>query len=89
MCLRVPFAPAPALGRALVLRATGHGRREGIRSFGMALTLVDSLDTLLLSYLLIAYLGPVFGLEHSKKEALGTAGLIATAEVVTKMVLYY
>ena len=71
--------------------ASAHPLVTRRRSLAKAISwrVVGSLDTLLLSYLLIAYLGPVFGLEHSKKEALGTAGLIATAEVVTKMVLYY
>ncbi len=72
-------------------QASAHSPVTRRRSLAKAISwrVVGSLDTLLLSYLLIAYLGPVFGLEHSKKEALGTAGLIATAEVVTKMVLYY
>ena len=51
--------------------------------------IVGSLDTLILSFLLITYLGPVFGLEHSTSEAMGTASLIAAAEIVTKMILYY
>lgn len=50
---------------------------------------VGSLDTLLLSYLLITYLGPLVGLEHSSRQALGAASLIAATEVATKMVLYY
>ena len=49
---------------------------------------VGSLDTLLLSFLLITYLGPMFGLEHSPREAMGAASLIALTEVATKMVLY-
>ena len=51
--------------------------------------IVGSLDTLLLAFLLITYLGPLFGLEHSTGEAMGTASLIAAAEVATKMFLYY
>ncbi len=61
------------------------------RSLAKAISwrIVGSLDTLLLSFLLITYLGPVFGLDHSTGEAMGTASLIAVTEVITKMVLYY
>ncbi|RDC60487.1 Adenylyl-sulfate kinase [Alteripontixanthobacter maritimus] len=51
--------------------------------------IVGTLDTLLLSYLLITYLGPYFGLEQSGGEALETASYIAITEVVTKMVFYF
>ena len=61
------------------------------RSLAQAVSwrVVGSLDTLLLSFLLITYLGPMFGLEHSPREAMGAASLIALTEVATKMVLYY
>ena len=50
---------------------------------------VGTIDTLILSYVLITYLGPLFGMEHSTGEALETARYIAITEVVTKMVLYF
>ncbi len=50
---------------------------------------VGTLDTLLLSYLLITYLGPLFGLESSGEEALQQASYIAITEVVTKIVFYF
>lgn len=61
------------------------------RSIAKAISwrVVGSLDTLILSWVLITYLGPTFGLDHSPGEAAKTAGLIAATEVVTKIVLYY
>lgn len=50
---------------------------------------VGTIDTLILSYLLITYLGPMMGLETSQGEALEAASYIAITEVVTKMVLYF
>ncbi|WP_232725751.1 DUF2061 domain-containing protein [Qipengyuania seohaensis] len=50
---------------------------------------VGTLDTLILSYVLITYLGPFFGAEIPQDEALETAGLIAITEVLTKFVLYF
>lgn len=72
-------------------QASDHPLVTRRRSLAKAISwrIVGSIDTLLISFLLITYLGPVFGLEHSPSEALGTASLIAFAEVVTKMILYY
>ncbi len=50
---------------------------------------VGTIDTLILSYLLITYLGPLVGLQASEAEALEAASYIAITEVVTKMVLYF
>ena len=50
---------------------------------------VGTIDTLILSYILITYLGPLFGLEHSSGEALETASYIAITEVFTKMLFYF
>ena len=52
---------------------------------------VGTLDTFLLSFVLISFLGPLIGMEDagSKAENLKTAGYIATTEVITKIVLYY
>lgn len=76
------FAPDSAAGNPTISHK---------RSIAKAISwrVVGSLDTLILSWLLITYLGPVFGLEHTPKEAAKTAGLIAATEVVTKIVLYY
>jgi len=51
--------------------------------------IVGTIDTLILSYLLITYLGPFFGLENSEGEALQAATYIAITEVATKMVFYF
>ncbi len=50
---------------------------------------VGTIDTLILSYLLITYLGPYFGMENDSGEALEAASYIAITEVVTKMVFYF
>ena len=50
---------------------------------------VGTLDTLLLSYVLITYLGPIFGLESESGEALEAASYIAITEVITKMIFYF
>lgn len=50
---------------------------------------IGTLDTLVLSYLLITYLGPLFGFQLPAEDALRTASYIAITEVVTKMVLYF
>lgn len=50
---------------------------------------IGSLDTLLLSYLMITYIGPFFGLEQSPGEAAKAATYIAVTEIVTKILFYY
>lgn len=50
---------------------------------------VGSIDTMILSFLLITFLGPLVGLETDRHTAAKAAGTIAITEVVTKMVLYY
>ena len=50
---------------------------------------VGTIDTLILSYLLITYLGPVFGAPVEEDTALKTASYIAITEVATKFVLYF
>lgn len=52
---------------------------------------VGTIDTLILSWVIITWLAPVFGYNEgaSTAENLKTAGYIALTEVATKMVLYY
>lgn len=50
---------------------------------------VGTLDTLILSYILITVIGPFFGFRQSSAEAIQTASYIAVTEVVTKITLYY
>lgn len=66
-------------------------RISGWRSAAKAVSwrTVGTIDTLILSYLLITYLGPYFGLENTQGEAIEAASYIAITEVVTKMVLYF
>ncbi|RPF70388.1 DUF2061 domain-containing protein [Aurantiacibacter spongiae] len=49
---------------------------------------VGTVDTFVLSFLLITYLGPLFGREPQGNQA-HVAGLIAITEVATKLVLYF
>lgn len=51
--------------------------------------LLGTVDTLILSFVLMTVIGPIFGFNPEKGEALETAGLIAITEVITKMVLYF
>ena len=50
---------------------------------------VGTQDTLVLSYVLITFLGPLFGFQLAADEALATASNIAITEVATKMILYF
>ncbi|MDP7117173.1 MAG: DUF2061 domain-containing protein, partial [Acidimicrobiales bacterium] len=51
---------------------------------------VGTLDTLLLSFVILSFLGPLFGLEEtSGTDKIRTAATIALTEVATKMTLYY
>ena len=50
---------------------------------------VGTIDTLVLSYVLITYLGPMFDAPVAQSDALETASYIAITEVATKFVLYF
>jgi len=52
---------------------------------------LGTLDTLILSYVIIRFLGPAFGIGEglSDGEVLETASYIALTEVITKMILYF
>ena len=51
---------------------------------------MGTLDTLLLSFVILSFLAPLFGLEEaSGAEKMKTAVSIALTEVATKMLLYY
>ncbi len=73
------------------LAAKNPPRIEAKRSIVKAISwrFVGTIDTLILSYVLITYLGPLFGLERSEGEALQAASYIAITEVATKMVFYF
>lgn len=73
--------------------ATQTRSRETVRrSVAKAVSwrIVGTIDTFLLSYVLITFLGPFFGMDSNKNasEVAQTAGLIAIAEVVTKLIIY-
>ena len=51
--------------------------------------IIGTFDTLVLSWLVITYLGPFFGRELDHSDVLKAATYIAVTEVVTKMVLYF
>lgn len=50
---------------------------------------VGSFDTFILSFLLITYVGPLFGLTNTEEEAAKAASYIAVTEILTKLVIYY
>ena len=62
------------------------------RSFAKAISwrVLGTLDTFFLSFFVIKYLGPVFGLveEHSNVDIAATASLIAFTEIATKIFIY-
>jgi uncharacterized membrane protein len=62
------------------------------RSLVKAITwrIVGTLDTFVLSFLLITYLGPLLGLDLISQDTniVQTAGYIALAEVFTKLIIY-
>ena len=62
-----------------------------VRSIAKAFSwrVVGTLDTLVLSFVILSYLAPVFGLEDSAGDNAKTAASIALTEIVTKMTLYY
>lgn len=67
-------------------------REQVRRSFAKAISwrVVGTLDTFFLSFVIISFLGPLFGMElmESGAEIAQTAGYIAVAEIVTKLVIY-
>lgn len=73
------------------LAARNPPRIKAKRSIAKAISwrVVGTIDTLILSYVLITYLGPLFGLQSSEGEALQAASYIAITEVVTKTVFYF
>ena len=62
------------------------------RSIAKAISwrVLGTLDTLLLSFVILSFLGPLFGLEEaSAADRAKTAAAIAITEVVTKLTLYF
>jgi uncharacterized membrane protein len=51
--------------------------------------MIGTFDTLVLSWLVITYIGPLFGHGRNQGAALQAATYIAFTEVITKMVLYF
>ena len=72
--------------------AKNTGKERAWRSFAKALTwrVLGTLDTFILSFFLIKYIGPYFGLsqEADNVDIAATASLIAITEVVTKIIIY-
>lgn len=62
------------------------------RSFAKAISwrIVGTLDTFFLSFFIIKYLGPIFGLSETGNdlEIAATASYIAVAEIITKIAIY-
>ncbi len=68
-------------------------RESRRRSLAKAISwrVVGSLDTLLLSFLILTFLAPLFGVraDASHSDNIETASYIAIAEVITKTLLYF
>lgn len=73
---------------ATTLRNRETVRRSVIKAISWRI--VGTIDTFLLSYLLITFIGPLFGMDasHNPAQVAQMAGFIAIAEVVTKLVIY-
>ena len=71
--------------------SAAHPTIQRSRSIAKAVSwrIVGSVDTWILSFVLITYLGPSVGLDKSNSEAASTASWIALTEVITKIVLFY
>lgn len=65
--------------------------RSSVRYLAKAVSwrVVGTLDTFILSILLLTFLGPLLGLEAHARGHAKTAGLIAVTEVATKIALFY
>ena len=82
----------PYFGPERVAPLDQHPDVSPKRSFAKAISwrVVGTIDTLILSFVLLTFLGPLLGMEEaSHGENAKTATLIAVTEVVTKMILYY
>ena len=70
----------------------GIARETAWRSFAKAISwrVLGTLDTFFLSFMIIKFVGPLFGLvdEHSDLEIAATASLIAITEIATKIFIY-
>ncbi|HUF86605.1 MAG TPA: DUF2061 domain-containing protein [Thermohalobaculum sp.] len=73
--------------------ASDRPRTAGLRRRSLAKAaswrVIGTLDTLVLAFLTLTFLGPLIGLEAGPGQNAATAGSIALAELVTKIVLYY
>jgi len=70
-----------------------HAHESRARSLAKAVSwrFVGTLDTLILSFLVLTFLAPLLGARETATQAdnLHTAGYIAIAEVITKTLLYF
>lgn len=70
-----------------------HAHESRARSLAKAVSwrFVGTLDTLILSFLVLTFLAPLLGARETATQAdnLHTAGYIAVAEVITKTLLYF
>lgn len=68
-------------------RTAGPRRRSLAKAASWRI--VGTLDTLILAFLTLTFLGPLIGIEAGHGANAATAGSIALAELVTKIALYY
>ena len=71
-------------------RAAVRARRRRSIAKAISWRIVGSLDTLFLSFMVLTFLGPVFGVEaRSHAQNAQAASFIALTELATKILLYY
>jgi len=72
---------------ALPKKSAGKSRRFLLKAISWRI--VGTLDTFILSMLMLSFLGPLLGIHASTGGHAKTAGLIAITEVITKIALFW
>ena len=82
-------APCPASGPAAAPPDGQRGLRRRSLAKAVSWRIVGTLDTLVLAFLTLTFLGPWLGIAAGHGQNAATAGSIALAELATKIVLFY
>lgn len=80
---------AAILGDAAMLRPRRAPLRRRYLAKAVSWRIVGSFDTLILSMLLLTFLGPLLGIHQTLGHHAATSASIAATEVITKILLYY
>jgi uncharacterized membrane protein len=82
-----PSAPRPRRTAQRPRSTAGASSRHLLKAISWRI--VGTIDTFLLSMLLLTFLGPLLGLEPAPGGVARTAGLIAATEILTKIALFW